>query len=208
MFVTLILFALTEALFSASPGPAVALVISAFFVAGWRSANAAILGILAGNMIYFIAAGFFIITASGFSEDVLLYLKIGGAIYLAYLLATEYIFKSSAEEGKPANSDVEKNNQRSRKFFLSALAMQIANPKTILFFTAFLPQFISTEMSIILQIGILGLISASVEYIVLLIYVLIAYTVSKRITPKVSNSLGHIGNVTMVMAVIWGVFFI
>ena len=49
----LLLFCLTELAFSASPGPAVFVVVSRAMREGMPSATASALGVLAGNLLYF-----------------------------------------------------------------------------------------------------------------------------------------------------------
>lgn len=208
MWVTIGLFALTEAFFSASPGPAVVLVMSAALISGWRGANASILGVLAGNIVYFAIAGILIVTATGINDDVLLYIKLAGASYLFWLLGRQYLFP--AKETEPSEDQSEAlilEAKQNRRFFYAAFAMQIANPKNILFFSAFLPQFVDPSESVALQILILGSISIAIEYAILFAYAAIAISLSHKVKGAVGERLGHLGNVTMVIAVVWGIFF-
>ncbi len=48
--------------------------------------------------------------------------------------------------------------------------MQLANPKAILFFTAFLPQFINPEFPATAQFVVLGLVSIMVQGSILIAY--------------------------------------
>jgi threonine/homoserine/homoserine lactone efflux protein len=83
-------------------------------------------------------------------------LKIGGALYLAWL--AWQVFRAPAETlGARASGD------GYRRLYLRGVLMNIMNPKVSLFFLAFLPQFVSPSLdpaqdNVTLQIAILGLL--------------------------------------------------
>ena len=63
-------------------------------------------------------------------------------------------------------------------FFAQAMAVEVSNPKALLFFGAFFPQFIDPAGSAPLQILIMGLTSMAVAAITDTIYVLAAARVA------------------------------
>ena len=81
----LLLFAATELLLSATPGPAVLLVVSQGIRRGYRSSTRAAAGILTGNAIYFAlsAAGLGALLMA--SKRVFDVLQIAGAAYLVLI---------------------------------------------------------------------------------------------------------------------------
>jgi homoserine/homoserine lactone efflux protein len=204
MLTSIGLFALTELLFSASPGPAVAMVVGAAIGSGWRGANLAILGVLFGNLVYFGVSCLIILGAASVKEDLFIYIKIGGAAYLTWLLLDQYILSRFRLLRKAEADD---QAVIFRKQFLRTFVMQLSNPKTILFFSAFLPQFVTLQQSVPLQLSVLAVVSFLVEYTVLGFYAWCALAARNRITSVSENGFEHLGNATMVVAVVWGLFF-
>ena len=162
----LLLFAATELLLSATPGPAVLLVISQGIRHGFRSSTHGAAGILTGNAIYFAlsAAGLGAVLIA--SKQIFNVLQILGAAYLV-LIGLKMLF------GTPASPPAEQAASR-RRPFLQGLITQLSNPKAIVFFTALLPQFVDPTRPIAMQLIILGVISIVVELPVLLLYGYIA----------------------------------
>lgn len=159
----LLLFAATELLLSATPGPAVLLVVSQGIRRGYRSSTRAAAGILTGNAIYFAlsAAGLGALLMA--SKRVFDVLQIAGAAYLV-LIGSKMLIK-------PARVDPSAiEDSGSAGSFVQGLFTQLANPKAIVFFTALLPQFVDPAKPIAIQFLVLGVISIVVELPVLLLY--------------------------------------
>lgn len=198
MIVSLLLFAATEVLFSASPGPAVVMVVSAMVAGGWRAANAVVFGVLLGNLIYFVISCALVVGATRYNEQFFLYLKLAGAAYLVYLVVDRY-FGSARRTGGAAGAPAHRLRQN---LFLGGLAMQIANPKTILFFSAFLPQFVNADYNIPMQFAIMAGLSWGIEYTILALYAGGAQLLLRRFG-NWGGKLEHLGNLTMMAAVVW-----
>ncbi len=81
--------------------------------------------------------------------------------------------------------------------------MQLANPKTILFFSAFLPQFVNADYNIPMQFSILALLSWSIEYAILLGYATATKSLLGRLATDWNNKLEHFGNAVMLVAIGW-----
>jgi homoserine/homoserine lactone efflux protein len=58
--------------------------------------------------------------------------------------------------------------------FANGFILQVANPKALLFFTALLPQFIDPRQPVALQVAILAVTSAVLEFMILLTYGILA----------------------------------
>jgi len=207
MTVSLLLFAATEAFFSASPGPAVLMVVSAMLAGGWRAAHAVIFGVLLGNLFYFIVSCALVLGATQYNERLFLYLKLAGAAYLVYLVAARYCGSSKRAGDAPGESDTPAHRARRNlwRLFSGGLAMQIANPKTILFFSAFLPQFVHADYNIPMQFAVMAALSWSIEYPILVLYSGGARLLLRRFNTRAGN-LEHLGNLTMMAAVAWSLY--
>lgn len=138
------LYVLTEVALSLSPGPAVMLVIACGLAHGARRSVYASLGILGANAIYFAvsatALGAMLVAASEFFTMV----KWAGAAYLVYV-------GLSALFGRPSPITISSTGPRGRTprdLFLTGLTLQLANPKTLIFFVAILPQFVDPDLPV------------------------------------------------------------
>jgi homoserine/homoserine lactone efflux protein len=162
----LLVFALTEFLLSLTPGPAVLLVISQGVRQGLRSSIAGAFGVLTGNAIYFAlsAVGLgALLLASVWLFEVIRWIGI------AYLVITGVRIIYNAGRRQEAEPEIDEGAQRPQAF-AAGLLTQLVNPKAIVFFTALLPQFISTGENVAFQFVVLGLTSVAVEFPVLVLY--------------------------------------
>lgn len=159
-----LLFVLTETALCLSPGPAVLYVSSQGLSRGFSASVAANFGIVAGNVVYFLASalglGALILT----SHELFLLIKWCGVVYLGYLGARMLCGAASLAAVKPAAK------ARGGAIFRGGLFVQLANPKNLVFFLAILPPFVDATANVPAQILILGLTSQTIEIAVLLAY--------------------------------------
>ncbi|MGB8856564.1 MAG: LysE family translocator [Burkholderiales bacterium] len=161
-----LLFAVTEALLCISPGPAVMMIIATGLKRGAAMSIFSNLGILAGNTVYFILSATSLGALLLASYDIFFAIKWIGAAYLIYLGVSTWLEKESLIEQPPQEQKLAGGG----RLFLNALALQLANPKTLLFFVALLPQFIDTRQPVAWQIFIMGVTSVVLEFFILLAY--------------------------------------
>jgi len=157
------LYVLTEAALSLSPGPAVMLVIACGLTLGARRSIAATLGILSANAIYFAisATGLGAVLVS--SRAFFFAVKWIGAAYLVYL-GLRALF------GQPSPITASKQAARGstwRSIYASGLTLQLANPKTLIFFVAILPQFVDPFLPVAAQMAWLAAGSVVPEFFIL-----------------------------------------
>jgi threonine/homoserine/homoserine lactone efflux protein len=135
------------------PGPATLLTVTVATSSGTRVGVAAGLGIAIGDIIHTAMAVLgisAIILASALLFSLIKYL---GAAYLIYL-GLRAIFAR-----KPVTLDGSASRLTVKSAFRQAILAELLNPKTALFFLAFLPQFVRPENgSVFVQLTILGVI--------------------------------------------------
>jgi threonine/homoserine/homoserine lactone efflux protein len=135
------------------PGPAVLLTLARATSSGTRVGLSTGFGIAVGDLVHtiFAAVGISaVVLASAFLFSIVKYL---GAAYLVYL-GLRAIFKKVN-----ANVPVSINSLDVKTAFRQAIILEILNPKSAMFFLAFLPQFVNPENgSVALQLIILGLL--------------------------------------------------
>jgi len=155
-----LLFVGAELIFSLTPGPTVMLISAYGFKGGFREALAAIAGTQTGNTLWYVIC----VTGLGalVTASPLLFqgIKLAGAAYLVWLGAAS-LWKSwrAGEEAQ--------GPKLIGKPYLQATLTQMGNPKAILFFGAFVPQFLDTQAPLVPQYLIMFVITFIGESIIL-----------------------------------------
>ena len=135
------------------PGPAVLLVLARATTGGRRIGIATGLGIAAGDVVHTLMATFGLSAVLMTSAWAFSAVKYAGAAYLV-VLGLRALFEKS-DDLHLATSRV----MEAPRAFRQAILAEVLNPKTALFFLAFLPQLVRpTQGSIVVQFLVLGLI--------------------------------------------------
>ena len=150
-----------------SPGPAVLLAVSNTATQGARRALLGTAGNATGVLLVALAAllglGALLRTsATGFAI-----LKMAGAAYLVYLGVRQWRAPSMLVT-MPAPGPVSRD---ACQLYAQGLMVAVTNPKSILFFTALLPQFMSSEVPVMRQFLTLTLTFAACTVVSHLCYV-------------------------------------
>jgi homoserine/homoserine lactone efflux protein len=160
------LYVLTEVALSLSPGPAVMLVIACGLAHGARRSTYASLGILSANALYFIISATALGAVLVASREFFVAVRWAGAAYLVYV-------GLSALFGRPSPITVSTavaGSNAPRDLYLAGLTLQLANPKTLVFFVAILPQFVDARLPIGPQMIWLAAGSIIPEFFILAAY--------------------------------------
>ena len=133
-------FAAASAVILAIPGPTILLVISYALSHGRKSAGATVAGVALGDFTAMTASMLGLGALLAASAALFTVLKWVGGAYLIYLGIK--LWRAPVAE----QADAQTNEARPLRIFLHAYAVTALNPKSIVFFVAFLPQFlISSE---------------------------------------------------------------
>lgn len=186
------------------PGPTVLLVLSYALSQGKRVALATVGGIALGDLVAMSAslAGLGALVLA--SATLFTVLKWVGAIYLVYLGVKLFKSASTASLG-----DLEKVSETSAiNIFTHAAAVTALNPKSIVFFTAFVPQFIVVGNPLLPQLAILIATFVGLALINALAYALLADKLRAKISrPSVLAGFSRFGGVALItMGVITAAF--
>jgi len=125
------------------PGPVVTLVIATGAQRGIRPALATVLGTMAGTAVLLAGIGFGLGWLLKMSSELFEVMRWAGAAYLFYL---------GIQAWRHAADPVPKLEPRGHVFATRGFMVAVTNPKTIAFFTAFLPQFIDQTLPVGFQI--------------------------------------------------------
>lgn len=136
------------------PGPAVLYIVARSVDQGRKAGLASCSGITTGGLVHVLAAAFGLSALLVSSATAYSVVKYAGAAYLVYLG-----IKKLREH--PVAVDGVEHVQRAslRHVYAQGVLVQVLNPKTAIFFFAFLPQFVNpTRGSVTLQFLALGMI--------------------------------------------------
>ncbi|GGD99470.1 lysine transporter LysE [Aureimonas endophytica] len=134
-------FALSSLVLVAIPGPTIVMVVSEALAHGRRIALASVLGVALGDLLAaslsLVGVGT-VLAASGLAFTLLKWL---GAAYLVFIGLK--MWRAPAPDFAPPETG--SVQVASRRIFRDSFLVTLFNPKGIVFFMAFVPQFISAE---------------------------------------------------------------
>jgi len=147
------------------PGPATLLTVARATTSGTRVGIATGAGITAGDIIHTVMTVFGISAIIAASATLFSIVKYLGAAYLVYLGIKALLDKAPVELGRghlPVTAP---------QAFRQAILAEVLNPKTALFFLAFLPQFVRPETGyVVVQLTILGVLFAAIGFFSTILY--------------------------------------
>jgi threonine/homoserine/homoserine lactone efflux protein len=172
---SLLLFVTGAALLLVIPGPAVTYVISRSIGLGRAAGLVSVLGIVVGTLLHVTAATFGLSALIASSVLAFQFIKYLGAAYLIYL-GIRTLRRDDSQLLQAASSE-----RRLLGIFAQGVLVNLLNPKTSLFFLAFLPQFVDPSLGHpSLQIFQLGVLFALMGWISDSVWALLAGTVAER----------------------------
>jgi threonine/homoserine/homoserine lactone efflux protein len=153
-------FLLAVLLISATPGPAMALILRRAALRGTRAAVPTILGLEAGLYLWALAAGAGLAALVAASEVAYGVLRVVGAAVLVGLgLRAWWSAWTDRGESEPELP----RRHSSRGAFVEGLVVQLANPKAAVFVFAFYPQFVPQDGSVLAWTAGLAALQVVVE---------------------------------------------
>ena len=169
----ILLFLISSLVLTLMPGPDILFVINQS-LENKKKGFLISIGLCSGLIIH---TSFIVLGLSAFienNENLIIYLKYFGALYLFYLAFIEL---------KSKEKSIEKN---SRSYFLRGFYMNLINPKVLLFFIAYFPNFLfSDKILISLQFLILGSIFITQA---LIVFISVSFTSNKLVSILKINS--------------------
>jgi threonine/homoserine/homoserine lactone efflux protein len=134
---TFALFAAACLAFLVIPGPSVFYIVTRSLVQGRRAGVTSMLGVQAGGLVHVVAAAFGVSALIASSAAAFTVVKYAGAAYLVFLGLRKLLGRDHE-----ALEDVPRGSASTANLFTHGVIVNVLNPKTALFFLAFLPQFV------------------------------------------------------------------
>ena len=173
---TLALFSLAALALIVVPGPAVLYIVAQSIDGGRVAGLLSALGVAVGGLVHATAAAIGLSALLLSSATAFTVVKLAGAAYLIGLgLYTLFVRKDDS-------SDVVRRERRLRRSFVQGVVVNVLNPKTALFFIAFLPQFVDRDAgSVAAQLLVLGLVFVALAVVSDSLWALAAGSAASRL---------------------------
>ncbi|RZG75869.1 LysE family translocator [Acinetobacter wuhouensis] len=193
-YLELYLYVITVIIMIATPGPVMILVASAGLKGGYRKALQTIIGTNLASLVLIAASILILKGMFSVNETLFLIIKILGCFYIAYL-GYDILKDVSSQKNDQAETVLSPVDGGVVKGFL----VGISNPKDIIFFSSFFPQFIGIHANINISLAILVMAWIILDFLTLsLVYLSFNKLAKSKLYAKV---LGLCGVILIVIAV-------
>lgn len=193
---SILTIAIASAVVAIVPGPSVSLIIANSIRGGSRAGLLNIAGIQLGLILMVLVVALGLEGIMGLMAQWFFAIKLIGAAYLIYIGV-----KMLRSDG----SFVQQKNVRPPKigYFWQGFFVLIVNPKALLFFGAFIPQFINTNGNVFVQCVVYGGVFMIVAGVLDSVYALLAGRAGKMISTNRVALAERFGGAMMVLGGLW-----
>ena len=172
---SLALFCLASVALAVVPGPAVTYIVAQSVDKGRTAGLVSALGVATGGLVHVAAATIGLSALIASSAAAFTTVKLVGAVYLVYVGVRRILARDDEGEVEPIAAP-------HRRLYGQGVVVNVLNPKTALFFVAFLPQFVdSSRGSVTAQIALLGGLFVVIAFTSDCAYALLADLLAARI---------------------------
>ena len=173
-------FLIASLILAVTPGPGVFYIVTRSLLQGRRHGLASVAGVALGNLGNAIGAAIGLAALFAISSLAFTVVKYAGAAYLVYLgIQALRARKAEAEAEAEAEAGPDISQSISlRRILRDGFVVALLNPKTAIFFAAFLPQFMSHDSAPALQGFALGTLFVAIAAVTDSIYALAASAVA------------------------------
>jgi len=195
---TWLAFVAASAVLLAIPGPTILLVISYALGHGRKVASATVAGVALGDFTAMTASMLGLGALLATSAALFTVLKWVGAAYLIYLGIKLWRAPASGQMG---GGEDEEPAERPFRIFLHTYAVTALNPKSIMFFVAFLPQFLDLSQPLLVQMAVFETTFLVLATLNATLYALLASMARSTIRrPRVQQIVNRAGGTLMIGA--------
>jgi threonine/homoserine/homoserine lactone efflux protein len=193
----LLTFVITAFVLIIIPGPSVLFTIGRALTVGRRGALLSAAGNSAGAYLQVIAVAAGIGTLVQRSTEIYTAIKFVGAAYLVFLGVQTFRHRHALGEAVAGPAPT----GRARRQFLDGVLVGVANPKTIIFFTVAMPQFVDRGAGHVpLQLLVLGAVFPAIALVSDSVWALVAGTARSWLarSPRRLSAIGGAGGLAIV----------
>jgi threonine/homoserine/homoserine lactone efflux protein len=176
------LFCLASAALAVVPGPAVTYIVMHSVDKGRRAGLASAAGVASGGLVHVAAATVGLSALIASSATAFTVVKLVGAVYLVVVGIRRIVGRDDSEQVQAPPAPMS-------RIYRQGVIVNVFNPKTALFFLAFLPQFVDRGSSIPPQVAVLGLTFAAIAFASDCLYALLADLLAGRLRRSGSSAM-------------------
>jgi threonine/homoserine/homoserine lactone efflux protein len=177
-------FFLASLVLAVTPGPGVLFIVARTASSGLKAGLVSVAAIALGNFANAVCAALGLAALFKVSSSAFLLVKIAGACYLVYLAAAALRARPRQEMALVSTS------VRLGAVFRDGVLVALLNPKTALFFAAFLPQFVRPGGDYVRQCVALGAIFVFIAACTDAVYATVTAVASKHVARLSTDSRG------------------
>lgn len=163
-------YALTVLLLIATPGPVVALIVNTAAASGSRKALFTAVGTNWASLVLIGAAAWVIMTSAAIDKLWLNGMSLLGCLFIGYI-AVATLREALQTPAPGADMRADARPAPGRGGLLQGFMVGISNPKDIIFFISFFPQFIQITESFEKSMVVLSLLWIAIDFAVLSLYI-------------------------------------
>ncbi len=179
-------FLVASFILAITPGPGVFYIVTRSLAQGTRHGLASVAGVALGNLGNAIGASIGLAALFAVSSFAFTVVKYAGVLYLTYLGIQALRTAGANSILRPAGPAC------LRTVFRDGFVVALLNPKTTIFFAAFLPQFMSTETAPLVQSIVLGSIFVAIAAVTDSVYAVAAATIGPALGgARRVRAMGH-----------------
>jgi threonine/homoserine/homoserine lactone efflux protein len=161
------------------PGPGVTAVVARVLARGTRGAPAFIAGSTVGSFVWFMIAATGLAVLAATFATAFLAIRYGAVAYLLYLA-----WKFWTDPAEPVGIETDATPDGAGRLFLAGMAINLGNPKNIVFFLALLPTVVDLDRLTVLGFAELGVVIVAICSGVLGAYAVAAGRARRLFTSK------------------------
>lgn len=180
-------FVLASLVLAMTPGPGVLYIVARTAAQGRRAGLVSVAGVAAGNLGNALAASLGLAALFAVSAAAFGIVKWAGAAYLVWL-GVQALRRPAAAEPRGAFEA-----PRLGRIWRDGFVVALLNPKTALFFAAFLPQFIDPSAGAAQQAAALGAVFVLIAAVTDSGYVLLAGAAARRLGGRNAQRSARLG---------------
>lgn len=175
-----------------TPGPANLFAVATGVERGRAAALAGVVGMNGATLVWFGAAALGLGALVKAFPEAFRLIAVLGALYVGWLGLKALIgARRDAIPTDPQQPDHAVATHRGRSAFLDGFAVQIANPKAILFFTAVLPPFLDVDRPVAPQLALFALAVIGMDLMSMSAYALSGAALARRMQqPRFRRGFG------------------